>query len=162
MSDIKCASDDTLLAAAGFTHVISVLSAPIPWLGPSAKSGCRVLNINVDDTSDDDILSHFDATNAFISNAYRETQHLPTGQRNKVLCHCLAGVSRSPTVVAAYLIWAAGMRRDDALDLLREKRGVVDPNPGFVQQLAVFEARVRSSEGVVATSHPLPLSICCK
>jgi len=142
LSDIMCASDDAALLQAGFTHVVSVLSAPIPWLGPSPSSPCRVLHVRCDDTPEDDILAHFETTNAFINEAYRET--MLSGKKNKVLCHCLAGISRSPTVVAAYLI-SAGVSRDEALELLRERRTVVDPNPAFVDQLAIFEDRVRSS-----------------
>ncbi|PVG04496.1 phosphatases II [Serendipita vermifera] len=144
LSDIKCASDDALLAQAGFTHVISILSAPIPWLGPSPNSSCRVLNVKCDDSVEEDIIAHFEITNRFIEDAYRES--LTTRKRNKVLCHCLAGVSRSPTVIAAYLMASRGMKRDEALDLLRERRGVVEPNPGFVEQLGVYEARVRKSK----------------
>lgn len=156
LSDIMCASDDALLSYAGFTHVISVLSAPIPWLGPSSQSSsCRVMNIRCDDTSEDDILKHFPSTNQFITEAFRE--------KGKVLVHCLAGVSRSPTVVAAYLIWAAGMRRDEALDLLRERRGVVEPNPGFIEQLGVYESMVRSRGRTAATTHdPYTHAISCK
>lgn len=142
LSDIMCASDDATLLEVGITHVVSALSAPIPWLGPGPNSPCRVLHIRCDDTQDDDILTHFETTNAFINEAYRETVH--SGKKNKVLCHCLAGVSRSPTIVAAYLI-SAGVSKDAALDLLRERRTVVDPNPGFVNQLGIFETQIRDS-----------------
>lgn len=150
LSDIASASDDATLHQVGITHVVSALSAPIPWLGPSPNSPCRILHVRCDDTPDDDILAHFEATNAFINEAYRES--VQSGKKNKVLCHCLAGVSRSPTLVAAYLI-SAGVSRDEALDLLRERRTVVDPNPAFVNQLAIFENQVRNSpqESTVVT-----------
>jgi predicted protein tyrosine phosphatase len=144
LSDIKCASDDALLSQAGFTHVISILSAPIPWLGPSPNSSCRVLHVRCDDSDEEDIISHFEITNRFIEDAYRESAN--GRKKNKILCHCLAGVSRSPTVIAAYLMASKGMKRDEALDLLRERRCVVEPNPGFVEQLGVYETRVRKAK----------------
>lgn len=161
LSDIMCASDDAVLAEAGFTHVISILSAPIPWLGPSPNSPCRVLQIRCDDTTEDDILTHFDTTNAFINEAYRENQlnqNSLGNKRNKVLCHCLAGISRSPTIIAAYLL-TLGMRSDEALDFLREKRTVVDPNPSFIEQLAMFEARVHRSTATFSPSSPIQPSL---
>ncbi|KAG8805947.1 hypothetical protein FRC17_005257 [Serendipita sp. 399] len=166
ISDITCASDG-ILAQAGFTHVISILSGPIPWLGPSSNAPCRVLNVRCDDDPQEDIIQHVELTNRFIGDAWREGNPTnnnsinntlrstrppppPQQQKTKVLCHCLAGVSRSPTVVAAYLIQAFGMRTDDALTLLRERREVVEPNPGFVHQLFMYEKRIRM--GLITSS----------
>ncbi|KAG9053526.1 hypothetical protein FS842_007949 [Serendipita sp. 407] len=157
ISDISCASD-AILAQEGFTHVISILSGPIPWLGPTANAPSRVLSVRCDDDPQEDVLQHVELTNRFIGDAWREgstaSHHhhhhhyampmmMTMRQKTKVLCHCLAGVSRSPTIVAAYLIHAFGMRTEDALTLLRERREVIEPNPGFVQQLMTYEKRVR-------------------
>ena len=46
--------------------------------------------IHVDDTSSEDLLAHFQECIDFIKDGLR--------QRGKVLVHCIAGVSRSPTV----------------------------------------------------------------
>jgi protein-tyrosine phosphatase len=56
----------------------------------------------------------------------------------RVLVHCTAGVSRSSTIVLAYLTYK-GTPLYKNLKLLREKRPVVDPNECFMKQLIRFE-----------------------
>ena len=57
----------------------------------------------------------------------------------KVLVHCGAGASRSPTIVIAYLMWKNTMSFDDALKFVQKKRSIVCPNSGFKKQLKMFE-----------------------
>lgn len=52
-----------------------------------------------------------------------------------VLVHCAAGISRSSTVVIAFLMLKRGMTYDSALAFVKSKRKCVDPNPGFRSQL---------------------------
>jgi protein-tyrosine phosphatase len=56
-----------------------------------------------------------------------------------VLVHCAAGVSRSATVVAAWLMVSKKMSHKEALSFLAARRKVICPNPGFVKQLELFE-----------------------
>ena len=64
----------------------------------------------------------------------------PETERPRVLVHCRAGVSRSATLVIAYLMKRHGMSLDDALAHVRAKRPRIAPNEGFIQQLRAFEA----------------------
>ena len=57
----------------------------------------------------------------------------------KILVHCMAGASRSATIVIAYLMWIQKMKFDDALNFVKSKRPIVDPNEGFREQLKIFE-----------------------
>ena len=56
-----------------------------------------------------------------------------------MLVHCAAGVSRSASVVVAYLMYKKGLSLDDALDFVKSKRECVDPNFGFREQLQIFD-----------------------
>ena len=49
--------------------------------------------------------------------------------------HCFMGISRSATVVCAYLIATMEMTPDEALAAAKEKREIVSPNIGFLCQL---------------------------
>lgn len=60
---------------------------------------------------------------------------------NKILINCTAGVSRSSTIVIAYLI-KNGMRFNDALLLVKNKRPRISPNIGFLKQLKEFESLI--------------------
>lgn len=57
----------------------------------------------------------------------------------KVLVHCAVGMSRSATIVIAYIMWKNQMSFYEAFDLVKSKRGIVEPNSGFVCQLKHFE-----------------------
>lgn len=55
-----------------------------------------------------------------------------------MLVHCQAGMSRSATVVAAYLIKAMQVDPAEAVEMIRAKRPVVDPSETFWYQLGLF------------------------
>ena len=53
------------------------------------------------------------------------------------------GISRSATVVCAYLIATRGMTPRDALEHVIARRDVVWPNAGFQRQLDIYATRLR-------------------
>ena len=55
--------------------------------------------------------------------------------------HCAYGVSRSPTAVIAHLISNKGMSYEKARKFVQEKRDLISPNAGFVEQLREFEKK---------------------
>ena len=63
--------------------------------------------------------------------------------KEKVLVHCMAGASRSATIIIAYLMWKDKMKYDDALDFVQKKRFIVYPNEGFREQLKLFENELK-------------------
>ncbi|EKF38502.1 phopshatase, putative [Trypanosoma cruzi marinkellei] len=56
-----------------------------------------------------------------------------------VVVHCLVGVSRSVSVVMAYIMKRSGCSKDEALVMVKNARPVANPNPGFYSQLAYWE-----------------------
>jgi len=64
----------------------------------------------------------------------------------KCLVHCAAGVSRSVSLILAYLIKCRSMNLPDAFRFVREKRTIVRPNRGFVQQLLEFEKKCGANQ----------------
>lgn len=59
------------------------------------------------------------------------------GRKNgeNVLVHCAAGISRSSTIVVAYMMAKYGIEFDEAVQRVRSKRGCICPNTGFESQL---------------------------
>lgn len=86
--------------------------------------------ILLDDSEDADILVHLLPSIHFIQ------AELDKGRG--VLVHCHAGISRSSTIVAAYLMHSRNLDPSSALELIRKARPSIDPNPGFLQQLEIF------------------------
>jgi atypical dual specificity phosphatase len=51
----------------------------------------------------------------------------------------MAGVSRSATLVIAYVMTVTNLSYNDAVNAVKNARQVVDPNPGFRKQLETYE-----------------------
>lgn len=60
-------------------------------------------------------------------------------RKENILVHCNAGVSRSPTIVIAYLMIIMRLSYNDAYDKVQEARHCIRPNDGFVKQLRTIE-----------------------
>lgn len=56
-----------------------------------------------------------------------------------VLVHCFAGVSRSASIITAYLMRSERLSQEDALESLKKSCEFVCPNDGFLDQLKMFE-----------------------
>lgn len=56
-----------------------------------------------------------------------------------VIVHCLAGISRSVTVTAAYLMTVTTLGWRDAINAIRGARNAANPNFGFQKQLQAYE-----------------------
>ena len=56
----------------------------------------------------------------------------------KILVHCTMGISRSPTIILAYLMWKNQLKLEEAFKLVRRIRNI-NPNYGFIRQLQIFE-----------------------
>ena len=56
------------------------------------------------------------------------------------------GRSRSATLIIMYIMYKFDLKLEIALDLMQQRRSVVDPNKGFLEQLKGFEAKMASGE----------------
>ncbi|KAL8106382.1 protein-tyrosine-phosphatase MKP1-like [Apium graveolens] len=65
-------------------------------------------------------------------------------QGGRVLVHCCQGVSRSTSLVIAYLMWKNGQSFEDAFQHVKAARGVANPNMGFACQLLQCQKRVHA------------------
>ncbi|XP_028827660.1 dual specificity protein phosphatase 5 [Denticeps clupeoides] len=93
--------------------------------------------IPVEDSHTANISSHFQEAIDFIDRV--------KGEGGKILVHCEAGISRSPTICIAYLMWSQRLRLEEAFDVIRQRRAIISPNFSFMGQLLQFEAEVLSS-----------------
>jgi hypothetical protein len=63
-----------------------------------------------------------------------------------VLVHCLAGISRSPTLAIAYIMRQLNLKHDEAYNYVKEKRQTISPNINFVGQLWEYEQQLQQQQ----------------
>ncbi|KAM6339808.1 dual specificity protein phosphatase 15 isoform 1-T1 [Alca torda] len=119
------AKDLEQLSRNKITHIISIHESPQPLL-----QDITYLRIPLPDTPEANIKRHFKECISFI--------HQCRLHGGNCLVHCLAGISRSTTVVVAYVMVVTELSYQEVLDAIRTIRPVANPNPGFRQQLAEF------------------------
>ncbi|CAN6447729.1 unnamed protein product [Victoria cruziana] len=66
-------------------------------------------------------------------------------QGGRVLVHCCQGVSRSTSLVIAYLMWRDGRSFDEAFQYVKSARATTNPNVGFTCQLLQCQKRVHAA-----------------
>lgn len=59
--------------------------------------------------------------------------------KENILVHCNAGISRSPSIVIAYLMIIMKLSYDEAYNTVKRARSCIKPNDGFVKQLRSIE-----------------------
>lgn len=59
-----------------------------------------------------------------------------------MLVHCIQGISRSVTIVIAYLIFKLGYDYKKAEQYVKQRRGIACPNNGFMVELIQFHKRL--------------------
>ncbi|RUS70164.1 hypothetical protein EGW08_022076 [Elysia chlorotica] len=128
LGGVLAALNERDLQAKGITHVLSVDEKPLPDILTSKLCYRHVFALDLDDF---DLLSYFPECLAFIDQA-REGG-------DRVLVHCQAGISRSSTVVIAYLMHKLGLSKQQATDRVTSIRRIARPNDGFEEQLQLFE-----------------------
>jgi atypical dual specificity phosphatase len=163
LSDALTARWGDTLDRLKITHIITVLEEPVTF--PKTARSLKLLHIPASDDVNTDLLSFMDKTTEFIKEAigtHKQEKHqlgrassaeiadkrpvaLDPEQENRVLVHCLAGMSRSATIVIAYLLATTPMTTDEATEFVRSKRSIIRPNYGFTKQLEQYERRHFSS-----------------
>jgi dual specificity phosphatase 12 len=88
--------------------------------------------LQVTDLPQEDLLSHFTGSNAFIQEGLAKD--------GAVLVHCYRGRSRSATVVVAFLMQKHGYSAERALAKVRSKREIIQPHDSFLAQLRLYES----------------------
>lgn len=116
------------LSDRGISYVLSV-SRCCPQ--PSFLPQSQYLRIPIDDSLRDDLLPWIPQALHFIDGA------MSLGC--SVLVHCAAGISRSPALAVAYVMYSMKMDLDNAYRFVKERRPTISPNFNFLGQLQLFQ-----------------------
>ena len=146
LGSVHAARDRSVAERRGITHIVSIILDP--WaelklpartsdpvdakmareLAPTSEDPVHCLLIDgIDDVPTAPLSHYFAAAHKFCARA--------RSSGGRVLVHCMAGRSRSASIVAAHLIMAERISTSEALASIAAKRPGIDPNAGFVEQL---------------------------
>jgi len=89
------------------------------------------LQIKVPDIPTTNLFPYFQETTEFIDNALKRNEG--------VLVHCQMGVSRSATLIIAYLMKKENLLKDAAFKIVSINRPIINPNAGFIKNLVDWE-----------------------
>lgn len=126
LGNINSVYDKKKLKELGITHILSVLAG----FDPPFQNDFNYLVLNALDTINTDLSKNFDNANKFIDESFENN--------GKILIHCMAGRSRSATILAAYIIYRFGMDVDSCLRSIKSKRDIIEPNDYFIKQLKIY------------------------
>jgi len=126
LGSIKSALNVVALVKQNITHILTIHDS----LNPTYPNHFEYMWIQADDYETVNIIQHFEKVIQFIEEGR---------QKGGILVHCQAGVSRSVSLVIAYIMYTKKLSLQSSLELVKSKRNVASPNSGFLKQLYLFE-----------------------
>jgi dual specificity phosphatase 12 len=129
LGDIKSAENLEALDKHKISHILTILD----YKPTHIDKNRTYLYIYADDFQSTDLLTNeFEKCFEFVDKSIEKG--------HKVLIHCHAGVSRSSTIAAMYLMRKYSLTREQSIERLINKRrySIVMPNDGFIRQLDLF------------------------
>eukprot|EP00759_Apiculatamorpha_spiralis_P028736 PhF_6_TR31220/c0_g1_i1/m.45773 len=148
---------DLFITTNNIKRIVRVLSeAPLPEWGLTSElrgSDFQLHHIPLDDTQTSPLTPHLPEAIQFLKNSLHNDR-VPT------YVHCHAGVSRSVSVVAAFMVAECQVSLREALERIRQARPFANPNVGFLAQLSEFEKSVRGGETSVDVDEEYLVQVC--
>jgi len=129
----QSACDEAKLMAEGVTAIVNCAGIICANHFPRRFT---YLKLNLLDTAREDISSVFYDALDFIDDTI-------SNQHGAVFVHCQHGVSRSSTLVIAYVMWKHQLTYDDALEFVRSCRPTINPNIGFACALLQWGSSIQ-------------------
>ncbi|KAJ3437790.1 dual specificity protein phosphatase [Anaeramoeba flamelloides] len=126
LGNAKGSEDKELMKKHEITHILNVCYEPNHF-----PNDFKYFQQKLYDTKDEFILPEFPKLISFIERALKK-------KGNNVFVHCEKGVSRSATIVIAYIMYKHQINSDQAYQFVHENRPEIQPNKGFLQQLKLW------------------------
>ena len=123
LGDLEGSKEFDYFSKEKINNVLSLVDNP-PQYSEDKNINHKI--VKIDDLFSENIMKYFKECIEFIDKA------------DKVYIHCTCGVSRSATIVCAYLIWKTHSNFNDVYKFIKKRRPEIDPNNGFRRQLQLF------------------------
>jgi len=125
-SEMNARKNDILLNL-GITHILNVAEE----IKPGKESLFKRLHVKLKDIPEENI--DFEEIFKFIDGM------TPS---DKILIHCMAGISRSATIVIGYIMRLNNWDAATSIAFVKQKRREINPNLGFLSQLLQYEIKL--------------------
>ncbi|VDM35305.1 unnamed protein product [Hydatigera taeniaeformis] len=146
LGNARDSRDAQMMKERSITHVINATREQSNFFEGSGK--VEYLRIPVDDNSTADLMPYFKPAINFIDEAMRSG--------GRVLVHCQAGVSRSPSLVLAYLVAHSSLTVLEAFALVNHLRSAIGPSFHFLGQVERFRVSFRLDNKYHSATSPIP------
>lgn len=162
----------------GITHVLNAAHSKQGSIGDQSfyENACIYLGIPAEDSESFDLSQYFKVAVDFIHKVLKNKDgnnvkkinkwlfymlslilsHSWFGVTGKVLVHCIMGVSRSATLVLAYLMMRQRLSLRDSLRHVTQKRAIY-PNQHFLSLLIKLDEQLTLRRKLCPLLWPLPL-----
>jgi protein-tyrosine phosphatase len=136
LGSVRCIENDRALEELEkrkITHVLSIgkeIVSNLDKFPEKLKNDFKQKTYDIADSPHEDIVTIIKEMKTFMDTAREE---------GGIFVHCVAGISRSASVVIAYIMQMENMTLDEAEKFVRSKRPCVKPNEGFETQLKGLE-----------------------
>ncbi|CAF1104920.1 unnamed protein product [Adineta steineri] len=154
LGDCKLAMDPVKLKQLGFTHILNAAEGrKFGQINTCAtyyeEAGIKYLGFSIIDNPTYQIGMHFEEAIKFLEEALNN-------KKNRVYVHCQQGISRSATLIVAYLLHTyENMSLFDAFQLVATRRRIW-PNEGFCRHLIRLEKEKKKK---TSTNEETPQSL---
>jgi len=118
---------------------------------PNYPPEITVLHIKIADEMDTKICDYFDEALCFIHNIIGNNN-----SSNRILVHCEAGISRSATIVIAYLMKYHHKSLKSAYNFVKQCKSNVGPNKNFFKELIEFEKELIDKNNIIISNRLTP------
>lgn len=143
LGDIVAATNLDLLKTKQINVIISLVELKMFSENVSLQSQLMIEyhSFLIDDNRNEDIFKFFNQTNDLIDKSLKEGKN--------VLVNCQNAVSRSVTIILAYLL-SKNLSLKDSLDMIKDNRTstFTRPNSGFAKQLIKYEKTIRNINSI--------------
>jgi len=117
----------------GITLIINVAREAYPVRGQ-----WKNLNLPLSDNPGQNIIQYFESIYRVID------KEISSG--GKVLVHCMAGISRSATIIISYLMKKFNGRPVETFTYVKKLRPIIAPNAGFLKQLIIYDSMLHKQK----------------
>lgn len=127
------------------THNIKNVISAVTGFDGIYDDSFNHLSLNLIDNENQNIIHYFEITNHYIDNIVsKNISSSSEEKKQKILIHCICGVSRSVTILLAYIIKKYNYTPQYALKIVQKKRKIANPNSNFMKQLWTYYEKISS------------------